>query len=240
MRVQTLALVWKEWRSLAVRAGDRAGLLRMAGLIGLGVYLSHLLGESFGVSTVTIVMAAGIAAIAALPMAAESIATEREQHTLETLLASPASTSDVVVGKWSAITLYGSGAGVLIVVAGLLTRVITGYGLASVEPFVVLESLVAALVASSLASALGVVVSARARTARDAVQTLTLSMVVLALVPWLVSSLVSPAVTTDATTSLGALDRRWLFLAGTLQSALLVGIMLFVAVTIMPRMQESR
>jgi ABC-2 type transport system permease protein len=111
----------------------------------------------------------------------DSFAGERERHTLETLLASRLSDEAILFGKLTAAVLFASGMFVLMTILGLVgVNVAHGDGRLLLFPMnrviavLVLDFLVAAFV-----SAAGVLVSLRAATVRQAMQTLNMGFMVM-------------------------------------------------------------
>ncbi|MGB8214055.1 MAG: ABC transporter permease [Anaerolineales bacterium] len=124
----------------------------------------------------------------------DSFAGERERHTLETLLASRLSDRAILFGKILAGILYGAGITFLCMLVSLVTVNLVD-GQAGLLLFPVPNALglvILVLLVSTLASALGALVSLRAASVRQAMQTFTVANAVL-LIPVLAISLVHPA-----------------------------------------------
>ncbi len=111
----------------------------------------------------------------------DSFAGERERHTLETLLASRLSDRAILFGKILAGIIYGIVITGLCVLVGLVTvnLVHGGNGLLLYPPMIALALLAVVLLVSTLASGLGVLVSLRAASVRQAQQTFTVTYFVL-------------------------------------------------------------
>jgi ABC-2 type transport system permease protein len=124
----------------------------------------------------------------------DSFAGERERHTLETLLASRLSDRAILFGKILAGILYGAGITFLCMLVSLVTvNLIYGQGGLLLFPIpIALGLVILVLLVSTLASVLGALVSLRAASVRQALQTFTIANAVL-LIPVLVISLVHPA-----------------------------------------------
>ena len=124
----------------------------------------------------------------------DSFAGERERHTLETLLASRLSDRAILFGKILAGILYGAGITFLCMLVSLVTvNLVDGQAGLLLYPMpVALGLVILVLLVSTLASALGVLVSLRAASVRQAMQTFTIANAVL-LIPVLVISLLHPA-----------------------------------------------
>jgi ABC-2 type transport system permease protein len=124
----------------------------------------------------------------------DSFAGERERHTLETLLASRLSDRAILFGKILAGILYGAVITFLCMLVSLVTvNLVDGQAGLLLYPMpVALGLVILVLLVSTLASALGVLVSLRAASVRQAMQTFTIANAVL-LIPVLAISLVHPA-----------------------------------------------
>jgi ABC-2 type transport system permease protein len=125
---------------------------------------------------------------------ADSFAGERERHTLETLLASRLSDRAILFGKILAGILYGAAITFLCMLVSLVTvNLVDGQGGLLLYPIpIALGLVILVLLVSTLASVLGVLVSLRAASVRQALQTFTIANAVL-LIPVLVISLLHPA-----------------------------------------------
>ena len=119
----------------------------------------------------------------------DSFAGERERHTLETLLASRLSDRAILFGKILAGILYGAVITFLCMLVSLVTvNLVDGQAGLLLYPMpVALGLVILVLLVSTLASALGVLVSLRAASVRQAMQTFTIANAVL-LIPVLVIS----------------------------------------------------
>jgi ABC-2 type transport system permease protein len=106
---------------------------------------------------------------------ADSFAGERERHTLETLLASRLSDQAILIGKIAASLLYGWGITLIAVLIGLITvNLAHGHGRLLLFPAPILAGILGVtLLIAALSAGLGVVVSLRASTVRQAQQTLS-------------------------------------------------------------------
>lgn len=125
---------------------------------------------------------------------ADSVAGERERHTLETLLASRLSDSAILLGKILAAVLYGYAFSLTNLVIGwLVVNVQNWEGAIITFPMARLLSLVALIGAVALfISGLGVFVSLRAPTVRQAQQTFGVIILLLMMGPVLLIQLVAP------------------------------------------------
>jgi len=180
-------VLWKEWRELW-RAGpgyERGSPAFAVGVCLLGAWFGGVvLGAPFGTSWQGPTLASFLAALTAASVAVDAFAGERERHTLETLLASCLSDRGILLGKVAAAVSYAWGAAVLFLAAGLVTsRVVHGAQAAEVG-LPVLVGLGFSLLVAVVVAAVGVLVSLRAGTVRQAQQRLMLSLTALGFLPY--------------------------------------------------------
>ena len=116
-----------------------------------------------------------------ISIVADAIAGERERHTLETLLASRMPDHAILLGKLVIVTLYGWS----VMVVGLLLGAVVsslayGQGQLLFYPIdMLLFTLVLGLLVGALGASLGVLISLRMSTVRQAQQTLSIGTIVL-------------------------------------------------------------
>ncbi|MCC6170014.1 MAG: ABC transporter permease [Caldilineaceae bacterium] len=179
----TWTIVWKELKELVVARAGRplcsAGHLAMLALFGIAApwwWGRQWLSDSL-VFWVWVLLPLPLV----IGAAAESFAGERERHTLETLLASPLSDRAILTGKIMAAALFGWLNSVAIQVLGLITvnLVYAADGFIVYAPALGVGSLTLGLLAAALTACIGVLVSLRVTTVRQARLTLTLFIVAL-------------------------------------------------------------
>src|SRR5512140_922033 len=101
-------MVWKEWKEiLQFQVGKRSGMLGLLVIVAIfGVFFpiqwGRLWVESAAALSLWVVMPLMLAGM----LVADSIAGERERHTLETLLASRLSDQAILLGKVGASVSY--------------------------------------------------------------------------------------------------------------------------------------
>jgi ABC-2 type transport system permease protein len=123
---------------------------------------------------------------------ADVYAGERERHTLPTLLATRVSDAGVYLGKLAALLTLGVGAGLAQVVLGTLALLVffgTSINVAG-SLLLGLIILVASLPLALLMTSLGLMVSARSRTVRGAMQVMPIVFMAFFLTPALIGPLV--------------------------------------------------
>lgn len=173
------AVIWKEIKELPYfrggLRGGKAGLLIFVGVFGLFMPLQT--GREWVTSPVSLLYWAWVPFMLVSSVIADSFAGERERHTLETLLASRLSDRAILFGKILAAVLYGWGLTMLCLLIGLVT-VNLAYGQGEVLFFpanLAAGILAVTVLIAALASGLGVLVSLRASTVRQAQQTFSIA-----------------------------------------------------------------
>lgn len=179
-------IMWKEWKEMLLQRGQgRSMILNLALVIGVfGVFLPLQMGSDW-VQAPALIFWAWVPLLLVSSVIADSFAGERERHTLETLLASRLSDRAILLGKVAAAIGYGWGLSMVSVIAGLITvNVTSGQGrLLMYAPEVALGIVLLSFLASALVAGLGVLVSLRAATVRQAAQTLSIGTMILLWAP---------------------------------------------------------
>jgi ABC-2 type transport system permease protein len=173
-------VTWKEWKELMLPGGSVLGGAWSEALIvlgAMGVFIPLQVGPAWVQSPVAVYWL-WLPLLQMTGMIAESIAGERERHTLETLLASRLPDETILLGKLGAAVAYGWGLTVLSLLVGLVV-VNLGYGAGQLLLYP--APIAAALLALSLAggvlvAVVGVLVSARAPSVRQAYQRLSIAL----------------------------------------------------------------
>ena len=179
-------IVWKEWKELLQFQGGRrsgfTGLLVM--MFVFGIFMPIQWGDMWVDTAAPLSLWVVIPLILIGTMVADSIAGERERHTLETLLASRLSDQAILLGKISASVSYVWVATQLVFVIALIpVNIINWNGkLLFYKPEVLVSGMILSFLLACLMSNIGVLVSLRAGTVKQAQQTLGLSVFILAYV----------------------------------------------------------
>jgi ABC-2 type transport system permease protein len=175
-------IMWKEWKELfqgGLRAWVRPGLL----LCIMGI-VWPLLGKLawMSLSPIQMVVILFFAFFVIISIIADVIAGERERHTLETLLASRMPDRAILLGKVATAVLYGwSVMAVGLLLGALVSNLAHGQGKFLFYPIdMLLFTLLLGLLLSALAASIGVLLSLRLSTVRQAQQMLTVGTIVLA------------------------------------------------------------
>jgi ABC-2 type transport system permease protein len=177
-------MIWKEWKEFLVQRGSsRRGRLYSIGIpIAIfGIFLPWRAGPEYVNSIGSLIMPALMPLLFTMAIVSDSFAGERERHTLETLLASRLSDEAILLGKLAAAALFAWGMLIFMLILGLVgVNVAHSDGSLLLFPMnrviavLVLDFLLAAFV-----SAAGVLVSLRAATVRQAMQTLNMGFMVM-------------------------------------------------------------
>lgn len=180
-------VAWKEWREqLHIGGGTRGTLLRALFSIGLlGVLWPWLIGPAFVTTAVPVVFAIATSAMYVAAIVPDSFAGERERRTLETLLASRLPDFALLLGKVAACWSYGYLASVAMLAVGVITVNIThgGAGLLFFPPITLLSALALSALTGFTMAGIGVLVSLRSATIKQATQALATGLTMLLLLP---------------------------------------------------------
>lgn len=188
-------VVWKEWQEfrdqlLSLRRGGLSALI--LALI-LGVVAPVELGSEWVESKLIVGYWPFLAATMVSSLIADSVAGERERHTLETLLASRLSDSSILIGKIIAAVIYGVGFAVVNIVIGLIAVNVVNRdgGLLLFAPQRLIATIVLTVLASLLMAGIGVFISLRASTVKQAQQAFGIAIIVLTMGPVLLFNALS-------------------------------------------------
>lgn len=191
-------VTWKEWQEfrdqlLSLRRGGLSALI--LALI-LGIVAPVQLGPEWVHSKIVVAYWPFLAATMVSSLIADSVAGERERHTLETLLASRLSDSAILIGKIVAAMLYGVGFAVANLLIGLVAVNIAFRESAPIlfaaQNFIVTVALT--ILASLLMAGIGVFISLRASTVKQAQQAFGIAIIVLTMGPLLLFNAIDPEI----------------------------------------------
>jgi ABC-2 type transport system permease protein len=183
----TRTVMWKEWKELLlVRGSLRASLGSILLNLGVfGVFLPWQFGLGWLDSLWTAFWVLFVASFWTTSVIADSFAGERERRTLETLLASRLSNRAILFGKYGAAVMYVAAQILLSLLAGLLV-----VNLAHVDgafrfyrASVGAVAIASALLGPGLVAGIGILISLRAPTVRQAQQTLLIPITILLILP---------------------------------------------------------
>jgi len=183
------------------RDKSRNNLFTLLIFVGVfGILLPLQTGEGWVTSPLNLLYWAWLPFMLVGTTMVDAFAGERERHTLETLLASRLSDRAILFGKILAGVIYGLAMTFMCILLGLVTvNVAFGRGSLLFFPLAIgLGILAVVLLISTLASGLGVLVSLRASSVRQAQQTFTIAYFVLFIplmvIPMLPASVMQPVI----------------------------------------------
>jgi len=178
---------WKEARDLlCMRQSVRATLLAMfLPAIFIGAFFPMSMGAQWVETPTSLGMWFMLDWIMVSGMIADSFAGERERHTLETLLATRLSEISILLGKISAAVLYGITLAACGVMVSLISVSITsGQGrLLMFPPSILFSGILTGLITAVTASAIGILLSLKATSARQVQQMMGFAMMFLFFIP---------------------------------------------------------
>jgi ABC-2 type transport system permease protein len=224
-----LTVIWKEWKELFTQGPRfRGGWIGMLVFIGVfGVLMPLQSGRGWVESPGTLLVWSWVPFLLVNSVVADSFAGERERHTLETLLASRLSDRAILFGKIGAAMVYGWGMTLLGLLLGLVTvNLAHGAGQLLLFPTPALLGILAlSLLVAALSAGIGVLVSLRAATVRQAQQTLSVAFLVLFIPLFLLPLLPEAWRLTLAQAAQRADPARWLAIAAAVLLSLDVALL---------------
>lgn len=180
-------VAWKEWREqLHIGGGKRGTIIRALFSIGLlGVLWPWMIGPAFVTTAVPVVFAIVTSAMYVAAIVPDSFAGERERRTLETLLASRLPEIALLLGKVAACWSYGYLASLAMLTIGVITVNVThgGEALLFFPPVTLLSALALSALTGFTMAGIGVLVSLRSATVKQATQALATGLTILLLLP---------------------------------------------------------
>ena len=170
------------------RAGSRGGWLNLLVIVGVfGVFMPLQFGREWATSPMLLLAWAWVPLFLVSSVTADAFAGERERHTLETLLASRLSDRAILLGKVGGAMAYGWGLTLAALLLGLVT-INVAYGREGLLLYpidIAAAGLALSFLGSGLSATVGVLISLRASSARQAAQTMGLAIMALVLLPTL-------------------------------------------------------
>lgn len=234
-------VVWKEWREHILQYGSvTKWLLSSLMLVGLiGIFLPLQFGRT-AVESVSLLFWMWIPLLIIINSMADSIAGERERHSLETLLASRLPDRAILLGK-IAVPVFQSWLGMLIgaVLALITVNLTKSEGQLIMYPAPVAFGIVAIPLAGGLLVAgIGVIASAHAATVRQAYQRIVIPIFGVIIVLGIAQSLLPSSMLANLYSPEFAQNGAgWFILVTTLFMAGLDAVILVIA---FKRFQRSR
>ncbi len=187
MIADILTVARKEYKEILRFSGGRgkAAFQFLFPMLFIGIFMPLQMGEVFLRTPIPVALASFMAMAMVIAFIADSFAGERERGTLESLLATRLSDEAILYGKLLAPAAFSWSLGVGMLLLAALTLNLAG----KVEPVafysatIFLYGLLFALLTAGLASGVGVLVSLRASSVRQAQQNLGLGLMVLFFIP---------------------------------------------------------
>lgn len=177
-------VIWKEWKEiLQFQGSSRSGI---SGLLIMVAFFAILMPIQWG--SMWVESAASLSLWVVIPMmlvgtmVADSFAGERERHTLETLLSSRLSDQAILLGKIGAVVSFEWViTQVVFIVALIPVNIMHGDGrLLLYTPTIAVSGMLLSFLVSTLICTIGVMVSLRAGSVKQAQQKLGLSVFIIA------------------------------------------------------------
>jgi ABC-2 type transport system permease protein len=199
----------KEWLEyLQPEATRRLRPLRIfAFVVAGGAFVGWQMDPDFGRSWLTVFLVSFLSMMFVTGVVPDSVAGERERHTLETLLATRLPDQAIVLGKVFAAVSYGFATGCAVLPAGVVAANLFhgSEGEPWIRPVVVLVALVSAILTGLAIASLGVLLSLYAPTSRQANQRLGFAMMGFVFLPAIAISAIPAAMRTRIAVSVGQL-----------------------------------
>src|ERR1700690_2017001 len=183
MIADILTVAWKELREMFVQ-GDPRGRSKMSLVllvIIFGIVLPLQNGRDWVSSPISIMVWGWMPFLWVSGIVADSFAGERERHTLESLLSTRLSDRAILIGKLLSALLYGCILTWIILIVSLIT-INVAYGNGELLLFsypISIGAITFSILVSGLAASIGVLVSLRAGSVRQAQQLMSVGMLVL-------------------------------------------------------------
>jgi len=182
-----LIIMWKEWKEIIIQRGSsRGGILSLFFIaLVLGILPPVQFGPAWIDSPYTYFLTLWIPLMLVSNVVSDSFAGERERHTLETLLATRLSDRGILFGKLASAISYGWSIAFAVIMIGLIVVNLlhAGDGLIMFTPTMGIGMFLSALLSAGLSAGVGLLVSLRASSVRQAQQTLGLAIMLLLFVP---------------------------------------------------------
>jgi ABC-2 type transport system permease protein len=221
MRRDIITMIWKEWTEVLLQGGSRGRYWPFLFILIVGVILPLQAGTIWIDTPAGLILGLWLPLLLVNNLIADSFAGERERHTLETLLASRLSDLAILLGKILASALYAWGMTIIVMLVILVTVNIQSWQgairLYTIE--VIVGAPILAFISALFSTLVGVHISLRASSVRQAQQTLGLAVMLLVFIPSIGINLI-PA---EWMESIG----QWLMGLNVLQGALTLGIIVF-------------
>lgn len=224
------AVVWKEWREILRMSGSKRGaIMRHVFSVGIiGIIWPWQFGAAFVNDGLAVVLAAVTAMLYVAGSSPDAIAGERERHTLETLLASRLPDRAILLGKIIAMIQFGCATAAVMLIIGLITvNVVHGEGeMLMLSPTQWITAAVFTPLVAGLTASIGIQVSLRAKTVKQAQSALSTAIIIVLFLPAIALPTISDAFKARISLMLHGPERAYV-LGGFAVAVLLVQLILF-------------
>ncbi|HPP01589.1 MAG TPA: ABC transporter permease [bacterium] len=183
-----LVVMWKEWKELKQflggTKGSRFGLLVFFAVFGLFFPLQG--GREMIETPMAFLIWGWLPLFLVTMVVADSFAGERERHTLETLLATRLPDRAILFGKIATAVLYGWGLTLCILLMNLISINVMEWNQRPVLPpaYLLIAAAGIGLLVAATSASLGVLISLRSPTVRQAQQTISLMVMMIWFAPF--------------------------------------------------------
>jgi ABC-2 type transport system permease protein len=174
-------MLWKESKDGIFQGGWRSLIRPLLVIAIVGVYLPlQLASQWVELTPIAMILSLWVPFFVIISFIGDSIAGERERHTLETLLASRMPDRAILLGKIAATVLYAWGMSLISLLLGvLLVDLFRSQGPWMFYPLDLFScAIILSLLASLLGASAGVLISLRVATVRQAQQILSVGTIV--------------------------------------------------------------
>ncbi len=174
-----MTILWKELKEILYQRGRlRGGWVGLLIIVGVfGIFMPLQSGPGWIESPLPLILWSWVPFVLVGSVIADSFAGERERHTLETLLASRLSDRTILFGKILSAIVYGWSLALACALLSLVT-INVAYGKGHIlwyPPLTAVAIPVFSLLIAATASGLGVLISLRSASVRQAQQTFSLA-----------------------------------------------------------------
>ncbi|MHC4943301.1 MAG: ABC transporter permease [Planctomycetota bacterium] len=185
--MDVLTMMWKEWKELFRLRGTLKG-----GTIGVlvflcvfGILLPLQMGRQWVETPMLLVLWIWVPLFLVSSVVADAFAGERERHTLETLLASRLSDFSILLGKITAAIGYGWGLTLFSLLLGTVTVNLADWQGRFIffSPVMCAGIFLWSFLAACLTACIGVLISLKATTVRQAQQIMSIAIMLILFVP---------------------------------------------------------
>lgn len=176
MSLDVATVVWKEKKALFRQQSSRirAAFTFLVPVAVFGMLMPWQEGHAWAEGYWSLATSIFLPLLTVSVIIAESVAGERERHTLETLLASRLPDRAILVGKIGFAAIFGWLATLIVLFLGLVVANVTSWdgSIAIFTPVVGVANVLGSMLLAGIEASLGVLISLRASTAQAATQTL--------------------------------------------------------------------